>query len=421
MYSQKTVGSSELVESSTYRALNPTGARQLLADVVQTTPIQHSRWLSELTGTNVRIKCENLQRTGSFKIRGAYVRIARLSKDEHRRGVVAASAGNHAQGVALSASLLGVSATIFMPEGAPIPKVRATEDYGADVRFAGPSVESAISAATDFAEATGAVFIHPFDHPDVIAGQGTVGMEIIEQVPEASTIVVAIGGGGLAAGIAQAVHTIRPDVRIVGVQAERMAAYPPSIRNGAPTTIPTARTMADGIAVARPGNTPFDSIKSLVDTVLTVTENDLSQTLLQLLERTKMLVEPAGAAAVAALIAHPDIFAADRCVVPILSGGNIDPALLLRAIRHGMTSASRYLSVRVRVPDRPGELSTLLHELASLQVNIVDIQHERTAPALEVDEVQVALQLETRGDSHSAAVEARLHEIGYWLLRDQHV
>ncbi|MGV9801968.1 threonine ammonia-lyase [Mycobacterium sp. NPDC003449] len=381
--------------------------------MVDTSPIQGSRWLSELIGTQVALKCENLQRTGSFKIRGAYVRIARLNAQERRRGVVAASAGNHAQGVALSAALLCVPATVFMPDGAPVPKQQATSSYGADVHFAGPSVEDAIAAARDFAERTDAVFIHPFDHRDVIAGQASIALEIFEQVPEVSTIVVSMGGGGLAAGIAKAVAAFRPDVRVIGVQAENFAAYPASLRAGTPVTVPSASTMADGIAVARPGDVPFQTIKERLEQVLVVSEDELSAALLRLLERTKLLVEPAGAASVAAMLEHPDQFAQDRCVVPVLSGGNIDPALLLQVIRHGMSSAGRYLSMRVRMPDRPGEMATLLAELARCRVNLLDIVHERIAPSLETGEVQVALQVEIRGHRDRDNLWSRLAALGY--------
>jgi threonine dehydratase len=330
--------------------------------------------------------------------------------------VVAASAGNHAQGVALSAAMLGVSATVFMPDGAPIPKQRATRGYGADVRFAGPTVEAAITAASEFADRTNAVFIHPFDHSDVVAGQASVALEIFDQLPEAATIVAPIGGGGLIAGIALAARIFRPDVRVVGVQAERFAAYPPSLEAGAPLTIPAARTMADGIAVSRPGAVPFGVVREHVDRVLTVSENDLSRAVLMLLERTKLLVEPAGAAGVAALLAYPEFFEGDSCVVPVLSGGNIDPALLLQVIRHGMTSAGRYLSLRVRMPDRPGEMARLLAGLARCEVNLLDIVHERVAPALEPEEVQVALQIETRGERSQARLQTELLDLGYTLL-----
>ncbi|WP_308816638.1 threonine ammonia-lyase [Pseudonocardia alni] len=388
-------------------------ARELLAGVIESTPVAETRWLSGVVGTPVRLKCENLQRTGSFKIRGAYVRIARLNRAEQQRGVVAASAGNHAQGVALSSSLLGLRATVFMPESVAAPKEQATRAYGAEVHLGGVTVEEAITAATEFAERSGAVFVHPFDHPDIVAGQASVGLEILDQVPEVSTIVVPVGGGGLAAGVAEAVRAARPDVRVVGVQAERVAPYPPSLAVGRVSPVEPGHTMADGIAVARPGHVPFRSVRRGVDHVLTVSEAQLGQSLLLLLERTKLLVEPAGAAAVAALIARPEVFAGDRCVVPILSGGNIDPGVLLRVARHGMTSAGRYLSLRGRIADRPGEMARLLATLARLRLNLLDIAHERTASALDVNEVQVAVQVETRGLEHRHEILTGLLEAGY--------
>src|SRR3954471_22361891 len=277
-------------------------ARQLLTGVVETTPVLQSRPLSEVTRVPTWLKCENQQRAGSYKVRGAYTRIARLSDDERRRGVVAASAGNHAQGVALAAELLGISATVFMPEGAPLPKVTATRGYGAAIEYAGTSVDDALVAAQQFADRTGAVFIHPFDHPDIIAGQGTVGLEILEQLPEAATIITAVGGGGLISGLSVAAKSLRPDVRIVGVQAAGAAAYPPSLAAGSPQKLARGVTIADGIAVLRPGDLTFAHVSKLVDEVVTVTDDDLSAALLMLLERHKMVVEPAGAAGVAALM-----------------------------------------------------------------------------------------------------------------------
>jgi threonine dehydratase len=386
-------------------------ARRLLNDVAIQTPMEVSRSLTSIAGTPVHLKCENLQRTGSFKIRGAYVRISRLNDDDRARGVVAASAGNHAQGVALAASLLDAHCTVFMPEGAPIPKEEATRSYGADVRFAGPSVDVALEAAREYADKTDAVFIHPFDHPDIIAGQGTIGLEIFEQMPQAATVLVAIGGGGLAAGLATAIHSRRPDVSIVGVQAENASTYPASLAAGHPMTVKLAPTMADGIAVGRPGDVPFAAIQRHVDRVVTVSEESMSQALLMLVERAKMVVEPAGAAAVAALLQYPKEFTGP--VVAILSGGNIDPLLLMQVIRHGLASASRYLSFRVRIPDHPGELVRMLSQLADLQVNVLDVVHERTSAHLHIDEVVVALQVETRGQRHCEQVVARLREVGY--------
>ena len=283
-------------------------AATLLEGIAIPTPMEESRWLQALVGGPVLLKCENLQRTGSFKIRGGYVRLSRLSPEERARGVVAASAGNHAQGVALAAQMLGINATVFMPEGAPIPKVNATRAYGADVLFEGEYLTQALLAAQAFAEETGAVFIHPFDHRDIVAGQGTVGLEILDQAPELETVLVPTGGGGLLAGVALAVKARRPDVRVVGVQAEEAAAYPESLRAGAPVALERMSTMADGIAVARPGDLPFAAIQEHFDEVVTVSEESMSRALVLLLERAKMVVEPSGAAAVAAVLDEPGRF-----------------------------------------------------------------------------------------------------------------
>ena len=280
-------------------------ARVRLRGIALVTPMESSRWLSALTGTDVHLKCENLQRTGSFKIRGAYLRISNLTDEERRKGVVAASAGNHAQGVALAASLLGIRSTVFMPFGAPIPKENATRAYGADVRFAGHTIDEALVQARAFAAETGAILIHPFDHVDIVTGQGTCGLEIIEQAPDVRTVLVPVGGGGFIAGIATAVKAKRPDVRIVGVQAEAAAAYPASLRAGRPVALSEMTTMADGIAVGCPGDVPFAAIQRHVDEIRTVSEESLSTALLALLERAKVVVEPAGAAAVAALLEAP--------------------------------------------------------------------------------------------------------------------
>ncbi|HEX6235046.1 MAG TPA: threonine ammonia-lyase [Jiangellaceae bacterium] len=386
-------------------------ARELLRDVVRPTPLEMSRWLAAKVGGPAYLKCEHLQRAGSFKIRGAYVRIARLSAEERSRGVVAASAGNHAQGVALAARMLGTAATVFMPHGAPIVKEKATRAYGADVRFAGATVDEALAAAEEFAATTAAVLIHPFDHVDVVAGQGTVGLEILEQCPDVRTVVVSTGGGGLLAGVSLVIKAARPDVRIVGVQAEHAAAYPLSLQAGHPVALGKMSTIADGIAVGRPGDVPFEIIRDRVDEVITVSEESMSGALVMLLERAKQVVEPAGAAGVAAVLDHPDRF--EPPVVAVLSGGNIDPLLLLRVIRHGMAAAGRYLSFRVRIPDQPGALARLLAELAAVDANILDVVHERTGARLHIDEVEVALQVETRGPEHCDRVLAKLRTAHY--------
>jgi threonine dehydratase len=389
-------------------------ARDVLREIVARTPLLHSRVLSDRLGGPVFFKCENLQRTGSFKPRGAYLRISRLTAAERERGVVAASAGNHAQGVAFAAALLGTRATVVMPAGAPLPKIEATRGYGAEIILTGETVEHALEAALAHADEHGPVFIHPFDHPDVVAGQGTVGLEIAEQCPQVRTIAVPVGGGGLAAGIAVAVSGAEPAVKVVGAQAEAVACYPPSLAAGHPVRIASARTMADGIAVSQPGDIPYGILSRLVDRVVTVSEETLSRALLICLERAKQLVEPAGAAGVAALLDHPEAF--EPPVVVVLSGGNIDPLLLANVLRHGLSAAGRYLMFRCRITDRPGALATLLSELAGLGANVLDVLHERVAPRLRVDEVEVLLQVETRGPAHCDEVIGALREAGYTLL-----
>ncbi|MEP9381660.1 threonine ammonia-lyase [Nocardioides sp. KR10-350] len=386
-------------------------ARELLRGNAVVTPIQTSRWLTDLVGAPVVMKCENLQRTGSFKARGAYVRIARLPDEQRAKGVVAASAGNHAQGVALAARTLGIHATVFMPEGAPIPKENATRGYGADVVFEGQYVDQCLDGARAYSERTGAVLIHPFDHPDIVAGQGTLGLEVLDQVPDVRTIVVPLGGGGLLAGVALAVKQRRPDVTVVGVQAEEAAAYPPSLAAGEPVQLDSMPTMADGIAVGRPGDVNFPLIRRYVDEIRTVSEESISRALLALVERAKLVVEPAGVVGVAAVLDEPGSFQGPVAVV--LSGGNIDPLLLGKVIGHGMAAAGRYLPLSVTIPDRPGSLARMLAEIGELGANVVEVVHGRTNPALRLDEVEVKLQLETRGEPHAQKVLERLRSKGY--------
>jgi len=389
-------------------------ARALLQPIIRQTPLLESSALSELVGGPVYVKCENLQRGGSFKVRGAYVRIARLSAAERARGVVAASAGNHAQGVALAAGALGARATVVMPAAAPLPKVAATRSYGADIVLHGATVEDALSMARELAEETGSIFIHPFDHPDVIAGQGTVGLEIAEQCPQVRTIAVPVGGGGLAAGVAVAARAELPSARLIGVQAEAVAPVPASLAAGHPVSVTPSATMADGIAVARPGELPISVLAGLHAHAVTVTEENLSRGLLLCLERAKQVVEPAGAAGVAAILEHTALF--EPPVVVVLSGGNIDPLLLSKVLRHGLSAAGRFLAFRCKLPDRPGALATLLMELAELGANVLDVVHERVTADLRVDEAEVNLHLETRGPEHTESVISQLRKAGYTLL-----
>lgn len=386
-------------------------ARELLSGVVRRTPLEPCRPLTAKLGGPVWLKCENLQRAGSYKVRGAYVRICRLSKQERSRGVVAASAGNHAQGVALAARMLGATATVFMPVGAPLPKVAATKGYGARVELIGATVDDSLEAAKEFAERTGAVLIHPFDHPDVIAGQGTVALEILEQCPDVQTIVVGVGGGGLVSGIAVAAKALRPDLSVIGVQAAGAAAFPPSLLAGRPVRLPTYGTIADGIAVGCPGELTYAHVSKLVDAIVTVSDEDISRALLMLLERGKLVAEPAGGVGVAALLT--EAVTAAPPVVAVVTGGNIDPLLMLRLIEHGLSLAGRYLSFTVRCSDRPGQLAALLALIAEHGGNVLDVEHQRHDPRLRLGEVEVILSVETRGAEHSDRLVHGLRNAGY--------
>jgi len=390
------------------------GARDVLRDILAPTPLLHSRVLSQRLGGPVFLKCENLQRTGSFKARGASLRISRLTEEERGRGVVAASAGNHAQGVAFAAARLGVKATVVMPEGAQLPKIEATRGYGAEIILHGETVDDALEYAVGYAAERDAVLIHPFDHPDIVAGQGTLGLEILEQCPQVRTIAIPVGGGGLAAGVTVAVKSADPSVAVIGVQAEAVAAYPASLAAGHPVRVHPAATMADGIAVCLPGDIPFGILSGLGVHVLTVSEDSLSRALLLCLERAKQVVEPAGAAAVAGLMENPGMF--EPPVVAVLSGGNIDPLLLSKVLRHGLAAAGRYLTFRCRIPDRPGALAGLLGAVAGLGANVLDVMHERITPRLRVGEVEVLLQVETRGPAHCDEVISKLRQAGYQLM-----
>ena len=389
-------------------------AAELLRGVVRYTPMESSRPLNLLVGGPVYLKCENLQRTGSFKIRGAYTRIARLSDAERSRGVVAASAGNHAQGVALAAEMLGCEATVYMPVGASIAKLTATRAYGATVHLVGDTLDESLVEARAFAARTGAVLVHPFDHPDVLRGQGTVGLEILEQVPDVATIVVATGGGGLISGIAAAVKSRRPAVKIVGVQAEQAAAWPQSLAAGRPVRLQQMSTLADGIAVGEPSALAYSHVADLVDDIVTVSEDQLSRAMLLCLERAKLVVEAAGVAAIAAIMAQPATFTPP--VVAVLSGGNIDPLVLLHVTQHGLVAAGRFLSLRVEISDRPGSLARLLALTGELGASVIDVEQSRLGSTLALGDVQVDLRLETRGPEHRDELLDRLAAAGYQVI-----
>lgn len=390
-------------------------ARERVAAAVQLTPMESSRYLANILGSPVFFKCENLQRTGSYKIRGAFNRLSLLTEEEKARGVVAASAGNHAQGVALAARALGIKATIFMPIGVALPKLQATRDYGADVVLRGHTVDEPLRAAAEFARTTGAVLIHPFDHADVVAGQGTVGLEILDQCPDVDTVIVPIGGGGLISGVASAIKQRAAldgrIVRVIGVQATNASAYPISLKKGEPTEITMSPTISDGIAVSRPGELNFEIVREMVDEVVTVSDDDTAQALLVLLERAKLVVEPAGAVGVAAILSGQ--IQASGTTVVILSGGNIDPLVMERIISHGLAASERYLKLRIPLPDRPGQLARVSTIVAESNANVVEVLHTRHGNGLQISQVELELHIETRGPEHAEQVLAALRDGGY--------
>jgi threonine dehydratase len=383
-------------------------ARERVARVIRATPVVPAGALATLAGRTVLVKPEHTQRTGSYKIRGAYNFISRLPAGTE---VVAASAGNHAQGVALASSLVGLKSTIFMPANAALPKVEATRNYGATIRLEGAGVYECVSGAKAYAEATGAIYVPPFDDPLVIAGQGTVGLEIADEAPDAEIVVVPVGGGGLISGVATALAHTRRNVRVIGVEAVGAASMRASLDAGHCVTLDRVVTMADGIAVRSPSPLTLAHVQAYVDDVVTVTEEELSRALLVLLERAKAVVEPAGAAAVAALLAGKVSGKGDA--VAVLSGGNVDPLLLLKVIDHGLSAAGRYLLLRIILDDQPGALAALTAEVADLGLNVLEVEHHRSGVRLGVAEVEVLLTLETRDPTHREEVVDALRTRGF--------
>jgi threonine dehydratase len=382
-------------------------ARARLAGVAHRTLVESCRSLSELAGREVLLKAEHRQRTGSFKLRGAYNRIVQLPPG---RPVVAASAGNHAQGVALAATLTGRASTIYMPTGAALPKADATRAYGAEVRLVGRTVDEAIAAAAAEAERTGAVLVPPFDDPAIVAGQGTVGLELAEQAPEAEAVVVPVGGGGLLAGMAVALADRRPDIRVIGVEAAGAPSLTAAMRAGRPVPLDGLATMADGIAVGSVSELTLAHAQALVDEVVTVEEEEISRALLLLVERAKEVVEPSAAAALAAVLSGR--VGGRGPVVAVMSGGNVDPLLLTKLITHGLAAAGRYLQLRVIITDQPGALAALTAALADCGVNVLELSHHR-ARALDLAEVEVMVTVETRNEAQHAEVLAALRGAGY--------
>jgi threonine dehydratase len=381
--------------------------RRIAGRGVRVTPVYGSETFTRLTGRPVHLKAETLQRTGSFKIRGAVNKIEGLTDAERRAGVVAASAGNHGQAVAWAAREAGIEATIFMPAETPMAKIEPTRNYGARSELTGATFEEALAAALAHVEETGSTFVHPFEDPEVIAGQGTIGPELAEQVPELETVVIPVGGGGLSAGIALALRAVRPEVKIVGVQAAACAPLAGQTELG--------YTIAEGIAVKHPGELTTALLGDLLETIVTVTDEEISQAIVLLMERAKLVVEGAGAAAVAALVAGR--VPGTGPAVGILSGGNIDPTLLIQVMRHGLTLAGRYLVVRTRLQDRPGELIKLLSLFAEEHANVVSVEHHREGMDVPVTETEVEATLLTRDQEHCTAILDAMRSRGYDVNR----
>jgi threonine dehydratase len=374
-------------------------ARARLDGVARVTPVYRSETLSRTCGREVRLKAENLQRTGSFKVRGAYNRISTLTDEQRAAGVVAASAGNHGQAVAWAAREVGAHARIFMPQDSAMAKVEATRHYGAEVELTGPAIEESLEAAQAYVAETGATLVHPFEDPVIIAGQGTIGLEIADQVEGVDTVLIPVGGGGLASGIAIALRAVLPKLRIVGLQAAG--------------TLPSGSgyTLADGIAVKKPGELTMSILDRVLDDIVAVTDEEISQAIVLLLERTKLVVEGAGAVGVAAMLSGK--IEGGGTIVPVLSGGNIDATLLIQVMRHGLAGAGRYLVLKTRVPDRPGELAKLLTLLGQARVNVVEVEHQRETADLPVGDTGVELTLLTRDSAHCDEILANIARWGY--------
>ena len=378
-------------------------ARERLAGVARVTPVFPSETLSRLTGRSVRLKAENLQRTGSFKIRGAYTKLSSLEPERLAAGVVAASAGNHGQAVAWAARELGAPARLFMPQDSPMAKVDATRNYGAEVDLTGPAFEETLAEAQAYVEGSGGTFVHPYEDTFVMSGQGTIGLELAEQVDELDTVVLPIGGGGLASGISLALRAVRPGLRLVGVQAA-------GTRPGG-----SGHTIADGIAVKQPGDLTMGILGETLDDIVTVEDEQIAEAIVLLAERTKLVVEGAGAASVAAVLGG--LVGGSGAVLALLSGGNIDASLMVQVMRRGLALHGRYLVLRTRVPDRPGELAELLGRLAGERVNVVEVEHQRESPGIPVGYTGVELTLLTRDDAHCEQLLMQLGEWGYPVER----
>ncbi len=384
--------------------------------VVRETPVEVSRSLSDATGGDVHVKMEHLQRTGSFKVRGAYNKLTQVAADGTASRVVAASAGNHAQGVALAATKVGLDSTVVMPTNAPQAKVDATRGYGADVVLEGSDFAGAMAHARDVAADGDTLFVHAYDDPDIVAGQGTIGLEIREALPEVDCVVVPVGGGGLIAGVAAALAGVDPGIRVVGVQAASAATVPQSLDTGEPCTIADPETIADGIATGGISELTYSLIEAHVDGVVTVSDDEIAKATLILLERAKQLVEGAGAASVAALL-DDDLDVSDETVVPVLSGGNVDISTLQTVLDHALADRDQLLQLRVRIDDQPGKMTELSGIAAEHGANIRDVRHDRTVDDLAVGEAYLSFELVAGGTEHARSIVTAMEEHGYEVER----
>ncbi|HTK05933.1 MAG TPA: threonine ammonia-lyase [Ktedonobacteraceae bacterium] len=408
---------------SSFEARTPTiadiwQAYKFLKPIMHHTVLSHSRTISAMTEADIYLKSEHMQRGGSFKARGAAYKISRLSQEQRNAGVIAASAGNHAQGVAIAAAQHGIPCTIVMPEGAPLAKVTATQGYGATVVLHGPTYDDAYQHCLELQEQSGATFVHAFDDPDVIAGQGSLGLEMLNDLPDADAIVVPVGGGGLISGIAIAARALKPDITIIGVQARGAPSCHVSLEAGALTATPTASTIADGIATKSPGALTFSIIQRLVDEVVLVEDEAIIEAVLLLMERCKMLVEGAGAAGLAAVLSGAVQLKGKKVLVP-LTGGNIDINLVSRFIEHGLAAAGRYFVIHTRLTDRPGELMRMLSIIAEMRINVIDVRYQRISNRLPIMQREETITLETRNRAQCEELLRRLRAEGYLVEEAQ--
>lgn len=386
-----------------------------LEGIINNTDIFYSTTLSNISNNKIYMKTENLQKTGSFKIRGAYNKIKKLSSSEKENGVIASSAGNHAQGVALAASMNCINSTIVMPKSAPLAKITATKNYGANIILHGNIFDETYQKAQEIKEEYGGTIVHPFNDFDVIAGQGTIGLEILKELPEVDIILVPIGGGGLISGIAIAVKTIKPEIKIIGVEAENAASMKSSFKKGRLSSLESVNTVADGISVKTPGEITFKICQKYLDDIVTVNDEEIAAAILILMERTKLVVEGAGATTIAALI-NNKIKAEKKVIVPVLTGGNIDFNIISRIIERGLAKAGRKFTIKTCIKDKPGSLSRLLTIVASLDANIIRVSHKHYQPGISIDDTEVELEIETKNKEHAEELSNFLKEKGYNLL-----